>query len=200
MLPLKNSEVELWEKAWNLIMEGLSVPKHPYSTPVLCSINPFLHPRSRTIVLRNALRDKGKFICYTDKRSQKVRDLKEGSPYTSWTFWSPEAKIQVNAYGTTTFLPEEEARKIFASLPKHSRKSYATVSAPGKLTEDYSDGLPPNWDSLDIKKTNYVAENFCVLQTLLTEMEILLLSRNGHQRLRATKKSRTEWAFQWLVP
>lgn len=189
----------LWETSWNLLKRGKVDPKHPFSTPVLCTLTPTLHPRSRTLVLRKVLRPEAQLWCYTDRRSQKAQDI-AAHPAVSWTFWAPKPKIQLNVFGQAHWLATEKAQAIFRSLPQHSRKAYATLSAPGHPQQLPSDGLPENWDSRDLQQTNYAAANFGVMVTQIESMEILQLSREGHLRLRATRDLAQTWQLQWLVP
>lgn len=185
----------LFEAAWSLLLRGKSDRKHPYAFPVLATTSPSSHPRSRTLVLRNALKDSAELWCYTDLRSGKAVD----SAAASWTFWSPRARIQVNASGPTDWLGAARTDDIFQSIPKHSRKAYATIYPPGSATESLTDGLPRNWEDLTAEETNYAAANFGVLVTTIQEMDILQLHRDGHRRMRATRTG-GEWVFTWLIP
>lgn len=194
-----NELKELYEQAWSLILRGKSDRKHPYAFPVFASVSPTLHPRSRTLVLRNALKTSGELWCYTDRRSRKAEDLATNAPFASYTFWSPRARIQVSACGPTAWLDEGRTREIFNSLPKHSRKAYATTAAPGSHLEAAGEGLPQNWADLDPEQTDYASENFGVLVTSISEMDILQLHREGHRRMRALRDDE-DWKLSWLVP
>lgn len=191
---------KLWKKGWELLKRGAVDKKHDFNLAVLCSINSTLHPRSRTLVLRKAMKDEGELWGYTDKRSDKATAIDAGRDTLSWTFWSPRHKIQFNGSGKTRWLDAEESQQLFAKLPRHSRKAYATLSAPGSPVADGSSGLPADWEERDLANTDYAADNFGVLITHLTEVEILFLSREGHQRIRASRQPFRTWGLQWLVP
>jgi pyridoxine/pyridoxamine 5'-phosphate oxidase len=191
---------KLWKKGWELLKRGVVDKRHDYNLAVLCSVNAALHPRSRTLVLRKALEDKGELWCYTDKRSEKAKAVTAGRDTLSWTFWSPRHKIQFSGSGKSHWLGAEESQQLFASLPRHSRKAYATLSAPGSPATDRTNGLPTDWEERSLAATDYAADNFGVLITHLTEVEILFLSRDGHQRLSAKRLPFRTWELQWLVP
>ena len=190
----------LHDAAWSLLLRGQADGKHAYATPVVATVGADGTPHSRTLVLRKAIRDTGELWCYTDRRSQKARDLAD-NPLMAWTFWDKRHRIQVNAVGPTRWLPEAEARARFAALPKHSRKSYATLSAPGTPETDYTDGLPTDWAERPVDETDYAAEHFGVLVTTITRMDILRLRREGHERLRAVRaEGNQSFNLSWLVP
>lgn len=190
---------DLFEAAWSLLLRGKSDRKHPYAFPVFATTSPAAHPRSRTLVLRNALKDSAQLWCYTDRRSRKAEDLASEKGQAGWTFWSPRARIQVSASGPTDWLGTARTEAIYQSLPKHSRKAYATLSPPGTATDSLTDGLPTNWEDLPLEETDYASANFGILVTTIEEMDILQLHRDGHRRMRATRNG-NDWSFTWLIP
>lgn len=191
---------KLWKKGWELLKRGAVDKSHDFNLAVLCSVNASLHPRSRTLVLRKALKAEGELWCYTDKRSEKAIDVNAGRDTLSWTFWSPRHKIQFTGSGKSHWHGAKESQQLFAGLPRHSRKAYATLSAPGSPAAERSSGLPADWEERSLAATDYAAVNFGVLITHLTEVEILFLSRDGHQRLSAKRQPFRTWELQWLVP
>jgi len=191
---------DLWETAWSLLLRGQNDPKYAFATPVVATVSPEGNPHSRTLVLRKVLKEKGELWCYTDRRSQKAIDLSEGSEIMSWTFWDPESSIQVNASGPTRWLNRAASLERFQQLPRHSRKAYATLAAPGSQQTGYSDGLPKDWEERDKSATEYAAEHFGILCTALERVEILRLRREGHQRMLAERNEDGNWQLYWLIP
>jgi len=122
------------------------------------------------------------------------------NPRVAWTFWAPKPQIQVNVSGSARWLAEQPAKELLLTKPQHSRKAYATLSAPGHPQTTADSGLPENWDDRSLAETNYAAKNFGVLVTDMSSMEILKLSRDGHQRLLGTIDSAKEWHLDWLIP
>jgi|GEM_PF-2109162 len=191
---------DLWEIAWKLLHRGQSDPKSAFSTPVVATVSKLGIPRTRTLVLRRAIRESGELWCFTDRRSRKATELTNAPGYMSWTFWDRKKKIQVCAGGPATWTDTKIADERFHQLPKHSRKSYATISPPGTVVDDYSNGLPDDWAKRPTNDTDYAAENFGILTTRLETVEILHLRREGHQRMQAIRKENEGWLFNWLIP
>lgn len=198
-MPVKTLD-DFWENAWALLLRGQSDAKSAYSTPVVATVSPDGKPHSRTLVLRKALKQSGELWCYTDRRSQKAIDLAGEPAYMSWTFWDRKRNIQINASGPTTWLSTNIANERFQQLPKHSRKSYATLAAPGRLLPGGSDGLPDDWEQRKAAETDYAGVHFGILCTRLDRMDILQLSREGHRRMLAERSGNEDWAFSWIVP
>ena len=199
MSTIINAKKALWEDAWQLLIRGKADRKHPFHTPIFCTVSPTLHPRSRTLVLRNVLRPQAELWCYTDRRSQKATDIAQ-NPAVAWTFWAPKPQIQINVAGQAHWLEQDKAREIFSSMPQYSRKAYATLSPPGKSQPLPEDGLPANWEDRNLAETNYAADNFGVLITSMERVEVLKLSRDGHLRLLGTRIDNQNWKLDWLIP
>lgn len=199
MISAKNGPDELFEHAWSMLIRGKADRKHAFNLAVLCSLSPSSHPRSRTLVLRNVLKNKGELWCYTDRRSQKALSLEAGNTAMSWTFWSPRHKLQVTAHGESAWLPADRTLKIFRSLPKHSRKAYATLAPPGTPTDQPTSGLPDDWEKRKLTETDYALKNFGVMVTTVHSMDVLQLGREGHLRLRADRNG-DDWDLNWLIP
>lgn len=200
---------ELWDQAWDLLSSGQSEADHPYRTAVVSTVSgnnatdniSSLHPRARLIVLRECSQKKGELWGYTDRRSQKAHDLTTGTSAMSWTFWAPDQRIQFTAYGPTNWLDQAKAMARFRALPKHARKAYATIQPPGTFQNTPGSGLPEDWEQRSLAETDYASVNFGVLVTELRYAEVLLLSRERHLRLQASKSKKEErWALRWLVP
>ncbi|OAV45344.1 hypothetical protein [Lewinella sp. 4G2] len=206
---MQESTSELWNLAWQLLQRGSADKKHRFSTATISTDHSYTlpdgirvsAPRSRTVVLRKVDRTAGVLTAYTDHRSFKVDDLRQRSPYLSWCFWDPRSSVQVTALGEVTILDGPIARQRYLSLPKHSRKAYATRSAPGRIITDTPDDLPKDWDKLSQEETNYAAENFVILECRLLTVDVLQLGRNGHQRLRAQCiPGDDNWRLEAIVP
>ena len=207
MIASMHSDQSFFDQAWSLLRRGVVDKRHGFNIGTFTTLgtttdeSPIQIPVSRTVVLRAVDMTAGTLNCYTDIRSQKVKHLLE-HPYASWCLWDKRSRIQVTAYGAVEIVHDDTARQRYLSLPKHSRKAYATHAAPGlTLAGDSSDGLPDNWEELDLQATDYAAEHFAILTTRLLSMDVLALSRDGHQRLRATRqKVGGTWLLKWVVP
>lgn len=188
----------LWMQAWKLLVSAASGDHPAYATPVVATQSASGVPRQRTIVLRRADFAKGELYCYTDRRSVKVAHLAERS-VLSWLFWDGENQLQFTGHGPTRWLGDHETQNIFARLPKHARKAYATQLAPSSEVPKASSGLPQDWDERSLTQTDFALKNFGVLVTTLQRAEILKLDRKGNLRLSATKNNE-QWEFSWIIP
>lgn len=202
-------EIELWNLAWSQLHQATLDKEHEFSNGTISTISKsgvsggraLLVPASRTVVLRKCDRKKATLTAYTDKRSAKVRELEESGFRLAWCFWAKELSLQISGWGEVIIDDSQKVRTRFAQLPKHSRKAYATTLAPGSELHSAGDGLPENWEALDVEETEYAANNFSVLETRMMEMDILSLSRKGHKRLHGVRdRTSDEWDLTWIVP
>ncbi len=189
----------LWSLAWQLLGKAAESGDGALATPSISTVASLQVARPRVVVLRKADDQNCVLTCYTDRRSVKVDHLNKGSEF-SWLGWDREASVQFVGGGPTTWASEAEHRKIFAQLPKHSRKAYATVSPPGSPLPDAGTGLPSRWEDMDEAETDYALANFGILKTRLRWAEVLKLDREGNTRLAANRSDGDEWSFQYIVP
>ncbi|MGB3800137.1 MAG: hypothetical protein WA952_10010 [Lewinella sp.] len=189
----------LWTQSWALLNRAANTGDGSFATPSVTSVASLRVARPRIVVLRGADDGLHQLTCYTDRRSVKVDHLNRGSEF-SWLAWDPEAKIQFIGGGPTTWASEETHREIFSELPKHSRKAYATITAPGTPLPNAGTGLPDDWEEMDEKDTDYVLSNFGVLTTQLRWAEVLKLDRSGNTRLAAARQDDGQWSFTYIVP
>lgn len=117
-----------------------------------------------------------------------------------WLFWDPKKQLQISATGSVRELAHPASRHLFMSLPKHSRKTYATTTSPGTSLPHATDGLPDDWEERSLQATNYALEQFCVLITKVECMDILWLNRAGHRRVSAERISPHDWKCSWVTP
>ena len=188
----------LWRQCWDLVARGSRDKKHAFNTPCTATVTPEGWPRQRTLVLRDYDREAFTLSCWTDRRSLKVRDLDHHNVF-HWCFWDPRSRIQFTTSGPTEWLSDDRAHHLFDSLPKHSRKSYATVQAPSSALAEARDGLPGDWEARELAETRYAREHFGVLVTRLERAEVLRLDRQGHLRMAGTR-GQGKWDLAWVVP
>ena len=189
----------LWEQAWHLILTHAGQANLAFGTAAVASVGHNGLPRNRTIVLRAADRQAATLTHYTDRRSVKVHELRT-NPVLSYLFWDAESQIQFSAHGPTHWLPQNQAHRLFEQLPKHSRKAYATTSAPSSPLPAPGTGLPDDWDIRTLAETDYAQANFGVLVTRLVYADVLLLDRSGNRRLSAIRSEKDRWTLNWIVP
>ncbi|NJB85634.1 hypothetical protein GGR26_001379 [Lewinella marina] len=182
-----------------MLRRGAGASAHPFALPTLCTVGPTCVPRPRKVVLRAVNSDTTMLRTYTDRRSVKATHLKEGSE-ASYVFWDPNQQLQLMTGGPTSWASEEEADAVFAGLPKHGRKAYATEAAPGTPLPSPGSGLPPDWEERDKEATDFARDHFGILVTTLRWADVLHLDRGGNTRMAGTRPLNGDWTWEWVVP
>ena len=212
------SPATLYETAWKHLLRAVNDKKHAFSTPSVSTVarsvdTPASSPtprtrdrapeqlaaRSRRLVLRKAIREGDQLWCYTDRRSDKLTQLENSGGVLHWLFWDRKSSLQLSGGGPTRELDRAEAERRFDALEKHSRKAYATTLPPGTPLAEAGTGLPEQWEEMTREETDFARQNFTVLVTELTYVDVLHLDRAGHRRVKGVKTD-GRWEFSWVVP
>lgn len=177
-------------ETWATLVRASVDNKHPWRTPVLCTQG-MEGPNARHVVLRKVLPDAATLVFYTDRRSQKMRDL-DHCDTVSLVFWNPKSNTQLRVWGTTRVeMDSAQIEQYWARVPDHARRDYATLSAPGSVI---------NTDVDQAHDMSLARQYFTVLSVDVHRMDCLQLSREGHQRWAAERDIQGEWTLQKLVP
>ena len=188
-----------WQRAWKLLSKAAATGEGGFSTPSISTVADPITARPRVVVLRDCNAQDGSLTFFTDSRSIKIDHLRRGSTL-SWCFWDSDARLQLIGGGATTEADPLARRRVWRQLPKHARKAYATLHAPGSVLPAAGTDLPAEWESLELAETEYAFAHFAVLTTRLEWAEVLHLDRNGNTRLAATRTEGTRWTFAYLTP
>ena len=188
-----------WQQVWIILAKAVDTGDSAFSTPCVSTVADRETARSRVVVLRDCNAQDASLTFYTDARSIKLQHLRGGSNLT-WCFWDPESQLQLIGGGPTNDVDASVRRKIWDDLPKHGRKAYATLHAPGTTLPDKGTDLPADWHSRELSATEYAFANFAVLRTRLLWAEVLHLDRSGNTRTAAKRTREGDWAFERLVP
>ena len=191
----------LWQLAWQLLETAARSGDGGFALPVIATSGPKGNgPRGRIVVLRGAEREASTLSFYTDRRSLKIEQL-AANPSIAWTFWDAERRLQCCAGGTARIVPDHTRDAIFADLPKHGRRAYATLQPPGTPLSGPASGLPADWDDRDADETRYARQHFAIVRTELLWADILQLDREGNTRLSAVREAADlPWSFTYVVP
>ncbi|WP_168797405.1 hypothetical protein [Neolewinella litorea] len=195
----RENKFKFWQSPSNLLRSAPDNSDHPFALPTFCTTGPEGVPRPRIVVLRAVDAAITELRCYTDRRSVKAEHLAAGSE-GSYLFWDPDTSLQVMAGGPTHWAPEDEARNAFRKLPKHGRKAYATVSAPGTKVPHPTSGLPEDWDERQVADTDYAIHHFGILITRLRWADVLHLDRQGNTRMTGSRSDGGDWYWEWAIP
>jgi hypothetical protein len=132
---------------------------------------------------------------YTDSRTDKVRQI-QANPSVSANFYHPRIKLQVRLHARASLVPEDTAlfeqhRQVVQQAP--SIQDYTTVQPPGTASND----------PVAHGETIYYA----LIQLEPYFMDILQLSRTGHQRIQASRQltgqatgQAGDWQLKAVVP
>lgn len=178
---------------WLKLSDAVQSPSDAWRLPVLGTVSD-ASPALRTVVLRDVDVESWTLTCYTDSRSNKVRQLM-ANQQASWLFYCPEERIQLRACGLASISTSgPEVAAAWASVPAFSRQNYLTEMPPGSAVENcavvggldgdvFADGL----------------NNFAVLRCTLSQLA--WLSVDGQRQVSSIfTRTDNEVTSAWRVP
>jgi pyridoxamine 5'-phosphate oxidase len=176
--------MDLFKKAEAELLRSNKDRKHLFRFAQMATMGePF--PEVRTVVKRQMDSD-WQFLFYTDLRTPKVAEIKSNKS-VSLHFYDPKKQLQIRIRAKAEILESgdlfEEHLKRVQSAPSVS--DYTAIQAPSSELEG----------ALEYGEKLY----FGLIQVDSQEVDILQLSRAGHQRILAIKTGST-WSFRKLVP
>ncbi|MBO6781963.1 MAG: pyridoxamine 5'-phosphate oxidase family protein [Alphaproteobacteria bacterium] len=181
------------ETAWALLEAGVADRAAAAHTPVLASVDAGGAPQARTVVLRGCDRAARQLRIHTDRRSDKVDDLR-ANPNAVLHVYAPSEKIQLRLHADASLHTDDRvAVRAWEATRWFSRICYQVTKAPGARLDD------PGDVAFDADATNEGAEHFMVVRLQVTTLEWLYLDRRGHRRARFSW-SGEGWSGEWLVP
>ncbi|MEN0004014.1 MAG: pyridoxamine 5'-phosphate oxidase family protein [Bacteroidota bacterium] len=185
---------QLFQHTWQLLSRASLQKKHTMRTPVLGTAGTN-GPNLRTVVLRKVDQQVKSVFFFTDRRSEKVKDIRT-SATTAVTFYDPKKQFQITLKGNARLHAQDElAQSFWERVPSFAHKDYSSVLAPGTPIE--APGRP--MEGQDSSDSGYV--NFVVIELVANSIDCLQLSREGHVRAKYTRKGKTnEWESVWVVP
>jgi hypothetical protein len=176
--------MELFKKAEAELLRSNKDRKHPFRFAQLATFgNSF--PELRTVVKRQMNQD-WQFLFYTDQRTAKVAEIRKNAA-VSLHFYDTKKQLQLRIRGKAKII---ESGSLFE---EHLSRAKAAPSV-----KDYCSILPPSKPlegALDYGEQMY----FALLLIETEEVDVLQLSRSGHQRLLAERRA-GEWSLTDLVP
>ena len=138
---------------------------HAWRVPVISTVSA-RGPQGRCVILRGVQRDPLLLEFFTDRRSGKVVDL-GADCRMQWTFWNPKAQEQLRVWSEVELLLQGPAvDQAWSRVPAYAWRDYATATA-GTAEVDMAQAR----------------SNFVLGRALVTGVEFLRLSREGHVTL-----------------
>ncbi|TXD50751.1 MULTISPECIES: pyridoxamine 5'-phosphate oxidase family protein [unclassified Polaribacter] len=177
---------QILEEAKQELVNGHSKKRHAFRYFVLAT-NENGKPRQRTVVLRKTLADLS-LVIYTDKRTQKVKDIQDNAEFSA-LFYDSKKLLQIRVEGKAELITDkEQIATYWHTVQAESRKDYTTSIAPGTPIK--------NPDEVGYKaEENY----FCPVKLIPNTIEYLRLKRPNHIRVLFTRMD-TDWSGEFLVP
>ena len=174
------------EEAMRELVNGHSKKRHPFRYFVLAT-NENGKPRQRTVVLRKTLLDSS-LVIYTDKRTQKIKDIQNNSEFSA-LFYDSKKLLQIRVEGKAELITDkQQIATYWQTVQDSSKKDYTTNRAPGTLIKNPDD---VGYES----KENY----FCPVKLIPNSIEYLRLKRPNHLRVLFSRVG-TNWSGEFLVP
>ena len=163
-------------EAFRLLSRGVADRRSPFHTPVIATIGTDGLPQARTVVLRGFDPEARVLRFHTDRRTGKVSELRR-VPAASLLFYDARAKIQVRVAGSAqVHQGDAVAEAAWAGTRPFSRLCYRQAAAPGATIDDPATGLgEPSDDGF---------ARFVVVRVVMTALDWLYLSAQGHRRAR----------------
>ena len=188
MLP---SLPDFWALATTELSRANVDRRHPFRNVVLATCADNL-PSQRTVVMRHFDPADG-ILIYTDRRSQKFKDLQMHSANgASLHFWHPKKKLQICMAGQVKLtIGDDTTMEHWKKVPPVSKRSYTTAHPPGTIIE-----FPT---SVEYNPQLEDGKCFALLQFQPRSVQLLQLNRDLHLRAGFSLEN-GEWTGHWLVP
>jgi general stress protein 26 len=167
----------MYERVWQELCAAVTVRRHGFHTFTLATVDAHGFPQARTMVLQGAdpVRRSLRFHC--DARSPKVAEFRADSPVCA-LFYGTKEKLQVRAYGSVTIHRNDPvSEETWNAMQPMSREVYRTPFAPSRMSVA-SEQAP---ELLSLAEAYH---NLVVCELILSSLESLSLSSEGHERIR----------------
>ncbi|SIS99196.1 Pyridoxine/pyridoxamine 5'-phosphate oxidase [Zobellia uliginosa] len=175
-----------WDETLGEIKKGISEIGHPFRFFTLATTDESNHPSQRTVVFRH-FNDNLDVVFYTDRRSQKVKDIEKNGA-VSLLFYHPKHLLQISLKGKASIITDTDLLKTYwSAVPDSNKKDYTTHLAPGSTIE--------NPESVEYLDEHY----FCAIKIEPTSMEYLKVKQPNHIRVLFSKIDGS-WSGKFLAP
>ena len=121
---------------------------------------------------------------------------------TTCLFYSKKAELQIRALTFSRIIKDNSLiDSYWESVPIFSRKAYLTLEPPSSKSDEKTDGLPEQYErhANSLSHTSKARKNFCVVENVITELDLLSLSSKGQSRAKFTVQQASV-QMDWLVP
>nr|WKN37577.1 pyridoxamine 5'-phosphate oxidase family protein [Tunicatimonas sp. TK19036] len=199
MISSDSSLKDILEHVWGMLGRGGADARHPYHFPALATYGP-QGIQQRTVVLRKVDQASRQFHCYSDYRTQKLKDLKQHAN-AHWLFYDHGSKEQIRVKVQIRWHhQDEEAREVWQDIPPKNRADYIGPVPPGTHSERYTSNLPEEFQQGPSEQnTRHGFENFVLMISEVQELDFLKLQKDGHLRAQFKWQGK-QWKKYWIAP
>ena len=191
----------IYDEIWNLLSRGVVDRGEDFRLPTVI-LNDGKLSDGRVVVLRGAFKDTNTIRFHTDYRSDKIRILKINNNIY-FVFYNKKRKIQVRVKGTAIINYKNDiTQKAWEKTQVISRKCYLASNPPGTASANPTSGLSKELEGKNpkIDSTEIGYNNFCVIDTKISEFEWLYLASQGHRRAKISLVSENKFTSVWVTP
>lgn len=197
-IPIDHPSLDLnntLEYVFSSLKKGVNGNKHDFHLLVLATIDENNEPQNRNVVLRKVDMFNALVRFHTDKRSNKINDIKHNETI-SLLGYDKVDKLQIRL---TAKAKIEESEKVlydvWSKMRPMSRECYRVKDKPGKIINSREDVI---FESEGEKKLNGF-ENFSIINCHINTIETLFLHSAGHIRAKYINKN-NKFYGNWLIP
>ena len=187
------------KKSLNFVLstleKGVTERGHDLHLLVLATLDENNNPQTRNVVLRKVDLSQSLLRFHTDKRSNKILDIKNNNSI-SLLGYDKSNKLQVRVIAKAEIEESQETLlDIWSHMYPMSKECYRVNDAPGKVVSSKDDVF---FEEEGVDKMNGF-ENFTIVNCYIDSIETLFLHSSGHLRAKYHNKN-NQFIGQWLVP
>lgn len=189
-------------RVWERLETAASQSGHPFQVLPFGTVEDG-EPHLRTVVLRQASADERLLAFHSDRRSQKIDDLRVNDRI-AWLAWDPETSEQVRLRGrATVHLDDAVADQMWDAESPRSLDVYVRETASGTPLEAPAEGLDGAVTTEPVTREDVAKGRpfFAVVRTVIDEIDWLHLHPEGHYRAQFHFDEDTQsFSGTWVVP
>lgn len=174
------SLAELNNYAWQLLAEGVTSHKKPFHFGTFVNVSNGIIPEARTVILRSAKKEKLQLSLNADIRSKKIEQLRNNNN-CAWLFYDEKSRMQIRCNGKATIhFGTKETEETWNNLRIESQLTYALRAMPSSHLQQPE--LIEMQREADAEILAFAKNNFSIVTTKVSRMELVLLSYKGNRR------------------
>lgn len=184
--------------AWQMLSNAADDPTQRLRLLVAATVTPEGKPSTRTVVLRGADENSGLLWFHSDRRSPKVRHLKQ-RPSISVLGYDPEQQVQIRLDGEATLhFDDALAQRHWQQVSMVMQHAYGQPHAPGEPVEQPDPRLQAMRRDDDRGKAERGRQNFMVIEMRVEVIDWLQIGADGQTR--AILRASSRWQAEPLAP